>query len=108
MDIIIGIREKVAAGFYEYSKHAVNESILRKLSVEEIRYAILSDLELLEDYPDDHYGPSCLVFGFTKAMRPIHLVMSYPTRQMVKIITVYEPDPLDWTNHRIRKARSIS
>ena len=102
MDIRGGIRCKVEAEQYEYSKHAVDEAIRRHISVREAREALLSDLELLEDYPDDYYGPSCLVLGFTATGRPLHLVCSYPSRPLVRIITVYEPDPNEWLNLRKR------
>ena len=49
---------------------------------------------IIEDYPDDKYGPSCLIFVMTAERRPIHIQCSYPSRPIVKIITLYEPDPI--------------
>ena len=54
--------------------------------------------QVIEDYPDDKYGPSCLISGLTLANRPIHLQCSYPSRPFIKIITVYEPDSKRWSN----------
>jgi hypothetical protein len=65
--------------------------------------AISGRCEIIEDYPDDKYGPSCLILGFTKAGRPFHLQCSYPSRPLIKIITIYEPDPDLWVNFRVRK-----
>ena len=76
--------------------------MLRMISVREIREAIQTAI-LIEDYPDDKYGPSCLLLGFTLAARPLHVQCSYPTRPIVKVITVYEPDPADWIELRVRK-----
>jgi hypothetical protein len=59
--------------------------------------------EIIEDYPDDKYGPSILLFGLTKEKRPIHIQCCYPSRSIVKIITVYEPDPDQWVDYRKRK-----
>jgi len=59
--------------------------------------------EIVEDYPDDKYGPSCLVLGFTNAGRPLHIQCSYPIRPLVKIITLYEPDPDLWIDFRVRR-----
>jgi hypothetical protein len=42
------------------------------LSVQELREAIAIG-EIIEDYPTDKYGPSCLVFGVTLARRPLHI-----------------------------------
>lgn len=93
----------MAAGHYEFSKHAVDQSIIRQISVAEISEAIALSDEIVEDYPDDKYGPSCLILGFTRNGRPLHIQCSYPSRPVLKLITVYEPDIEVWINHRIRR-----
>lgn len=100
--MITEIRRKVSNGKFEFSKHAVDQSICRDIRVDEIREAILNG-EIIEDYPDDKYGPSCLVFGRTLRGRPIHVHCSHPTRDYLKIITVYEPDAGSWEGFKIRK-----
>ncbi len=102
--MIEDVRRKVGLKQYEFSKHAVDQTILRRISVKEIGEAIASG-EILEDYPDDKYGPSCLVFGHTKENRPLHIQCSHPSRDLVKIITVYQPDPERWIDSRIRRPR---
>jgi hypothetical protein len=94
---ITDIRQKIANDEFEFSKHAVDQSILRRIRVQEIRQAIANG-QIIEDYPDDKYGPSCLILGFTAAQRPIHIQCSYPTRPLIKIITLYEPDPQRWND----------
>lgn len=96
------IRRKISQGVYEYSQHATDQSILRHISDMELRQAI-AGCELIEDYPDDKYGPSCLLLGFTEAGRVLHIQCSYPSRPLIKIVTIYEPDPALWTNFRERK-----
>jgi Domain of unknown function (DUF4258) len=49
----------------------VDQSIARHISVQELREAIAIG-EVIEDYPTDKYGPSCIVFGVTLAGRPLH------------------------------------
>lgn len=61
-DIVEQIRAKIEAGLFEYSQHATDQSIKRRISVAELREA-MSAPELVEDYPDAKYGPSCLLFG---------------------------------------------
>ncbi len=100
--MIKGIREKIAAGKFEFSRHAVDQSILRHITMQEIREAIASG-EVIEDYPDDKYGPSCLILGFTAMSRVLHLQCSYPSRPLIKIITLYEPDQSLWIDFKIRK-----
>jgi len=97
------IRNKILRRQYEFSKHAVDQSIIRNISVEEVEEAISGKCEIIEDYPDDKYGPSCLILGFTKTRRPLHFQCSYPSRPLIKIITVYEPDPELWVDFRVRK-----
>jgi len=96
------IRAKIQAGQFEFSKHAVDQSILRVVSVQEMHEAVANG-EIIEDYPDDKYGPSCLILGFTQAGRPLHIQCSYPSRPLVKIITLYEPDPAQWIDFRVRR-----
>lgn len=91
------IRRKIANNDFEFSKHAVDQSILRQIRVNEIK-DVISKGQLIEDYPNDKYGPSCLICGLTQAGRPIHVQCSYPIRPLVKIITVYEPDPDRWND----------
>ena len=50
--------------------------------------------EIIEDYPDDPRGHSCLILGFTSEHRPLHIVVSRPPDPSV--ITVYEPGPEEW------------
>jgi hypothetical protein len=96
------IRTKIQAGQFEFSKHAVDQSILRQISVQELHEAIANG-EIIEDYPEDKYGPSCLILGFAQASRPLHIQCSYPSRPLVKIITLYEPDPVRWIDFRVRR-----
>ena len=66
------IRYKIAEDEFEFSKHAVDQSILRRIRVHEIQEAIANG-QLVEDYPQDKYGPSCLISGKTQLGRTIHV-----------------------------------
>jgi hypothetical protein len=101
MEIIYEIRKKLKQNQFEFSKHAVDNMIIRRITVKEVREAI-SRGEVIEDYPQDKYGPSCLVLGFTSENRPLHIHCSYPTRPQVKVVTVYEPDPNEWIDFKVR------
>lgn len=103
MTIIEEIRIKIKRRRYEYSKHAVDQSIIREISVAELEDAMSESGEIIEDYPDDKYGPSCLILSRTKTGRPLHIQCSYPDRPFVKIITLYEPDPELWIDFRVRR-----
>ena len=60
--MIADIKQKIASDQFEFSKHAVDQSIVRRISVQKIREVFASG-EVIEDYPDDKYGPSCLIYG---------------------------------------------
>jgi len=96
------IQATVAANEFEFSRHAVDQSLRRRISVQEVREAVVVG-QIIEDYPDDKYGPSCLFLGYTQKARPLHIQCSYASRPLVKVITVYEPDPDQWADLRTRK-----
>ncbi|MFN6069074.1 MAG: DUF4258 domain-containing protein, partial [Pseudanabaena sp.] len=49
----------------------------------------------------------CLICGVTQTGRTIHIQSSYPSRPLVKIITVYEPDPNKWNdNFTVRRTNN--
>ena len=103
MNMLAEIRSKIRRRRYEFSKHAVDQTLLRDIAVRELEEAIANRSEIIEDYADDKYGPSCLILGFTEAGRPLHVQCSYPSRPLIKIITVYQPDPDQWTDLRVRR-----
>ena len=102
MPLIDDLRSKISQNAFEFSKHAVDQTILRNISVQEIR-DVINNGEIIEDYPDDKYGPSCLIFGVTQIGRPIHIQCSYPSRPIVKVVTVYEPNPDRWIDYKVRR-----
>ncbi len=102
MTIIEEIRAKIFMGDFEFSKHAVDQSIIRHISIQQIG-EVIANGKVIEDYPEDKYGPSCLLLGFTLANKPLHVQCSYPSRTKVKIITLYEPDPDQWIDFITRK-----
>ena len=74
----------------------------RNISEMEIRQAG-ANAKIIEDYPDDKYSPSCLLLGFTEGVRPLHIQVSYMDSDLVKIITLYEPDEDEWIDFAQRR-----
>jgi len=99
------IRKLAAQGKYEFSKHAERERQLDMILVNELEDA-LKNCEIIEDYPDDPRGASCLVLGFF-GQRPIHAVCTIKVEpEELLLITVYDPSkrPNRWTeNYRKRR-----
>lgn len=76
----------------------------RMISTSEVRQVIEKG-ELIEDYPDDIRGHSCLILGHGNNNRPIHIVCS-PKEDYLSIITAYLPYPGQWEdNFRKRKEK---
>jgi len=87
VSLIDDIKAKFAVDQFEFSQHAVDQSLLESITVAETREAIAAG-EVIEDYPNDKYGPSCLILGWTNARRPLHIQCSYPSRPLVKVVTL--------------------
>jgi hypothetical protein len=57
---------------------------------------VIAGGEVIEDYPEDARGPSCLLLGYGDQDRPIHVVCA-PRDDYLAIITAYLPDPQEWS-----------
>lgn len=89
------LRDKIRRGLVEYSLHATRQLIARNITPEEVAQCVLAG-EVIEDYPQDKYGPSCLLLGRTLNRRVLHVQCTHLSRPLVKVITAYEPDPAEW------------
>ena len=76
---------------YYFSKHGEEERQKDNLIIEEVEEALLNGI-ILENYEDTGRGKSCLVVGFTKNGKPVHVVCGVRGNLLV-IITVYIPRP---------------
>lgn len=90
----------VSKNKYRVSDHAVKRMIKRTIDLKEIKEVVLNG-EIIEEYPDDKYSPSCLIYGKTITGRDLHVQISLPPK--VVLITVYVPDPAEWINCKIRR-----
>jgi hypothetical protein len=100
------IQQLVRQGNYEVSFHAQQERLEEDLDIIEIEAALFGAAEILEEYPNDPRGQSCLVLGLA-GVRPIHVVLGSAERKrdgrkILRIITVYIPSLPKWINPRTR------
>jgi hypothetical protein len=102
MKTLAEIQRQLAAGEYEFSRHAFRRAVERNISEPEIR-AAGAGAEVIENYPADKYSPSALLLGFTTAGRALHFQVSFGPSDLTKIITIYEPDANEWIEHRKRR-----
>ena len=102
MKTIAEVRRQLLAGAFEFSRHALKRVVERNISELEICQAG-AKAEVIKDYAADKYSPSGLMLGFTAAGRPLHFQVSYAESDWTRIITIYEPDPKEWSQHRKRR-----
>ena len=104
---LVEIQEKVKQRQYLLTSHAERERESDKITTHEIEEALLShQTEVIESYPDDIRGRSCLILGFTKSGNPLHVVCG-PRGEELIVITVYRPDPKQWINWRLRRKTKL-
>lgn len=86
------IIEKVLNKKISVSKHAIARLHERQIEIDHI-VEVITEGEIIEEYPTDYPYPSCLILGYYKS-RPIHIVCS--DSEPVYIITAYEPNIEKW------------
>ncbi|MEK7762280.1 MAG: DUF4258 domain-containing protein [Nitrospirota bacterium] len=67
----------------------------RMITPQEVERVVMMG-ELVEDYPQDSRGHSCLLLGLGDADRAIHVVCS-PKADYLAVITAYLPDNTQWS-----------
>jgi len=88
------IRERMEHGNYIVSFTHTEKLRERKIGADDIEEAIRNGA-IIEDYPEDPRGPSCLILG-QSGSRPLHVVCARLEEEQILIITAYEPDPAEW------------
>ena len=95
VDILSQIR-KSAKKKILFLPHAVRQMSRpdRMITPAEVRKAVESG-GIVEDYPEDPRGHSCLILGMESDGRAVHVVCS-PREDYLAIITAYLPDSVKW------------
>ena len=70
----------------------------RMIATDQVR-AIIERGELIEDYPEDARGHSCLLHGCGNGNHKIHVVCS-PKEDYLAVITAYLPSEDEWESDR--------
>ncbi len=94
-DILEQVREAAAKRLL-FLPHALNQMNMpeRMISTREVR-GVVTQGQLVESYPDDIRGYSCLLLGSGDNDRPIHVVCT-PKTDYLAIITAYLPSSSKW------------
>ena len=95
---ILTLAREAAAKRIMFLTHAIRQMSHpdRMITTSEIRSVIESG-GVIEDYPEDARGHSCLILGYGDDDRPIHIVCA-PKDDYLAIITAYLPDEDEWSN----------
>lgn len=80
MDTLDEIKEKISKHQYEFSKHAVDQTVVRNISVAEVEEVISAENEIIEDYPMTSMARAVLYWG---SRDPGELCMSNAAIQTV-------------------------
>ena len=100
--LLAAIREAFASRRYVLTLHTVRQAEERKIAIQELEEAVpAADAEIIENYPEDERGPSCLLLGVTMKGRVLHIQLSHPPT--VWVITAYEPSDEKWTDAKTRR-----
>lgn len=97
------LKEKIADSQYEISLHAEKERYAEDISILDLENALING-ELIEDYPNDPRGSSCLILGYSSD-RAIHIVCGFTSTGWLRIITVYLPKLPKWLDARTRRSK---
>ena len=83
--------------------HAIRQmSRFERMISPEVVEAVIFEGQLVEDYPEDARGHSCLLLGNDEQGAPIHVVCS-PKGEYLAIITAYRPDLKQWSENFSRR-----
>lgn len=90
-----------------FSRHALQRMFERGVTPAEVHAALLAG-DVIEEYSDDKPWPSTLLLAVVDD-RPLHLLVAKdPATQHCQVVTVYEPNPAEWSSDlRSRRRREV-
>ena len=101
-DLILKIQQSADKNIL-FTMHSAKQCVkqYRMISPNEI-HKVINSCEIIEDYPFDTRGHTCLISGRGNEKRYIHLVC-YPTENFLQIITAYLPEEKKWDDNYKKK-----
>src|SRR5258708_1709476 len=93
------IKGKIKASEYDLSDHAHKERQEEQITTLEIEQILLQG-DIIEKYPNDLRGESCLVGGMVEN-NPLHVVCGKRGKRLL-VITVYRPKMPVWIDVKTR------
>lgn len=100
LDVLTKIKENIITGKWYFSSHALKRCDERNIDIEELVVSLING-DLLEHYPDDPRGESCLILSQINS-KAVHAVCGIHEGNTI-FITVYYPEPPKWIDERTRR-----
>ncbi len=95
-------KEKIEQDRFYLSHHAQIERGEERIKIDDIVSCILNG-KILESYPGDPRGESCLIVGKCLDARWLHVLCGNFDKNNLIIITVYIPQPPKWIDPFTRR-----
>jgi hypothetical protein len=97
LDFLKLVKEKAEEKLL-FLPHALSQMMRpdRMISVLEVKKIIFHG-EIIEEYPEDARGHSCLMLGYGDGQRALHVVCA-PKDEYLAVITAYIPDSDRWND----------
>jgi len=92
VDIVDEIKRQIHNA--RHTLHALQREAEEGLTADDVCDSVRCGFELVEEYPDDPRGHSCLILTWVKGT-PVHLVCA-PHEDNLLVITVYTPTVEEW------------
>ena len=89
---------------FKWTTHILMRLQQREINPSDVKNCIMSG-EIIEQYPQDHPHPSCLILGLCVNGQPLHTVIGCGAGYLW-LITAYRPNQNEWESDlKTRKGR---
>jgi hypothetical protein len=99
------VKQCIIQSKWRISYHALKRCDERGIGLQYLLEALTKG-EVLEVYPEDQRGSSCLLLGKASDGKHIHVVCSIDNEGHLIIITAYWPEQSKWMDERTRRRQS--
>lgn len=101
LDILNNIKQNIVTGKWWFTNHALQKCDQRNIDIEKLIMSVVQ-AELVEEYPDDPRGHSCLILSFVDG-KAVHIVCGTHEGGTI-FITAYYPELPKWLDERTRRS----
>lgn len=89
---IVALKAAIAVNI-RFGAHGLQPLLDDNLDINEVRAGILATGDMIEDYPNDPRGPSCLVLSLLPDGGQVHTAWGWHGTDVPILITAYRPRP---------------